>query len=184
MCQQWGGGSKRSHTDSCDNSNIYTPFLNTGTELLSSTQVARGLRTRLMNSRTKAVLLMDPLAYGFSSDVKASIIDLYNKDSTGGRKISECRLRMQNDSYTCNIWAMWMHEKWIQHWMLENTHITLRIGSSSKYRTYQRQLASGNTILSKCRVCIADSHDNWRRWQISFETHTCHIRCMPYRNDL
>ena len=222
-CQQWGGGTKRSHTDSYDCSSIYTPFSKTGTEWLSSNQIERGLlyllhakfqqakhqnlqgtthttaanaqliaklreagsgnqledvvgiaqvlrdtldptgpcpaivvgdgvhfRNVLINSRTKTVSLVDPMGSGFSSDVKASIIDLYNKDNTGGWKISEWRVRMQHDSYSCGIWAIWIHEKWMQYWMLENTHITFE-GSPNKYRTYQVQVASGNTTMSKCR---------------------------------
>ena len=30
---------------------------------------------------------------------------------------------MQYDSYSCGIWAIWIHEKWMQYWMLENTYI-------------------------------------------------------------
>lgn len=80
-------------------------------------------RNVLINSRTKTVSLVDPLGSGFFSDVKASIIDLYNKDNTGGWNISEWRVRMQHNSYSCGIWAIWIHEKWMQYWMLENTHI-------------------------------------------------------------
>lgn len=81
-------------------------------------------RNVLINSRTKSVSLVDPMGSGFLDNVKASITNLYSKDTTGDWSITEWKVRLQHDSYSCGVWAMWIHEKWMQYWMQEDANIS------------------------------------------------------------
>ena len=63
-------------------------------------------RNVLIDSRRKSVSLIDPFGYGFSTNVKNSIINLYSRDTTGDWSFIEWKVKLQHDGYNCGIWAI------------------------------------------------------------------------------
>ncbi|KAL3155044.1 hypothetical protein ABBQ38_011564 [Trebouxia sp. C0009 RCD-2024] len=81
-------------------------------------------RTVFINARTKSVSLVDPFGHGFSEEIKDGIMDLYSKDKSGTWSFNEWKVELQHDSYNCGVWAIWMHEKWMQYWLQDQISVS------------------------------------------------------------
>ena len=81
-------------------------------------------RTILIDSKTKSISLVDPFGSNFSENVKVGMLDFYGKDNTGDWSFTEWKIKLQHDSYSCGIWAIWMQETWMQYWMQQQHDVS------------------------------------------------------------
>ena len=68
-------------------------------------------------SERKSFSVVEPFGSKFSENVKLSMLDFYSKDNTRDWSFTDWKVKLQDDSYSCGIWAIWMQEKWMQYWM-------------------------------------------------------------------
>ena len=66
-------------------------------------------------------------------------------------------MRLQYGTCNCRIWAIWMHERWVQCRRIYRQ--ALKLCSVNQYRAYQLQPASGTTVMIKCRQPLRRNRD-------------------------
>ena len=115
-------------------------------------------RTVLINSKTKSISLVEPFGNNFSEYVKNSMLDFHSKDNTGDWSSTEWKIKLQHDSYSCEIWAIWMQEKWRFFFHGCNTGCIssmlcpLKHDLNKMYKTYQLQHVSESTTTYKWQM--------------------------------
>lgn len=74
----------------------------------------------LFNARLKQVSLIDPLGHDFPRSVQDAIMRLGEQDKMGQWKYTQWNVKLQHDNGNCGIWAIWIHEKWMQYWQQDD----------------------------------------------------------------
>ena len=70
----------------------------------------------MFNAQLKQVSLIDPLGQSFPKKVTDAIMQLCGKGKTGQWKYTAWSIKLQHDGGNCGIWAIWIHEQWMQYW--------------------------------------------------------------------
>ena len=150
-------------------------------------------RTILINARTKSISLIDPLGQGFSEDIKTSIISLYGKDKSGSWTITEWKKKLQQDSFSCGIWGIWMQEQWMKYWSQETVsasseswfdeHVRIVPTGGALRQHYYDQMQQaqelapgGKSWYKQSHEMAATRHTNCRNLQTLFEIHKTNMR--------